>query len=221
MKTGSAFVCSWSGGKDSCLALHRARQAGGRPKALLTMMTEEGVRSRSHGLSLPILQAQSRALGIPLTARSASWNSYETAFVEALAHLRGKEIDTGVFGDIDTESHRRWEESVCAAAGIRAWLPLWRFPRRELLKEFFDLGFVAMIVAVKDGVLDRRLLGRTLDREVVAEIEAAGADASGERGEYHSVVLDGPGFVAPVRIAPGEVVLRDGYWFQDMALAAG
>ncbi len=170
---------------------------------------------------MAVLQAQSRALGIPLSVRSASWHSYEPTFIEALTYLRGDGIEECVFGDIDLDAHRDWEETVCAAAGIRASLPLWQVPRKALLEEFFDLGFVAMIVAVKDGVLDRRLLGRTLDRTVVAEIEAAGADACGERGEYHSIALDGPGFAGPVVITRGDIVVRDGYCFQDMALAGG
>ncbi|HUV60630.1 MAG TPA: hypothetical protein VMW71_00475, partial [Thermoplasmata archaeon] len=49
-KKGDLCFCSWSGGKDSCLALFRALGSGLRPTVLLTMLTETGERSRSHGL---------------------------------------------------------------------------------------------------------------------------------------------------------------------------
>ena len=42
---------SWSGGKDSMLALHRALDAGYRVEALLAMFDETGERSRSHAIA--------------------------------------------------------------------------------------------------------------------------------------------------------------------------
>ena len=65
MKPGQRIVSSWSGGKDSCLALFRAIQAGAQHVALLTMLQEDGRRSRSHGLALEVLQAQASAMNIP------------------------------------------------------------------------------------------------------------------------------------------------------------
>ncbi|MGE5579059.1 MAG: adenosine nucleotide hydrolase [Bacillota bacterium] len=116
---GKRFFCSWSGGKDSCLSLYRAVQAGGIPAALLTMMTEGGERSRSHGLGTEIIRAQAGALGIPLVTRSASWGTYEGVFREAVREFAERGITTGVFGDIDLEEHREWCVRVCREAGVR------------------------------------------------------------------------------------------------------
>ena len=63
---GKPFFCSWSGGKDSCLALYLAIQKGAVPRTLLTVVREDGERSRSHGLPVSVLQQQALALGIPL-----------------------------------------------------------------------------------------------------------------------------------------------------------
>ena len=138
---GVPFVCSWSGGKDSCLALYRAMQAGAEPAFLLSMLREDGARSRSHGLPLDVLEAQAASLGIPLVARTASWSDYESVIVAALRELKDAGARAGVFGDIDLDCHREWEEKVCGAARIEAWLPLWRTPRLALLNEFLLLGF--------------------------------------------------------------------------------
>ena len=156
---GKDFFCSWSGGKDSCLALHRAIQKGGRPRCLLTMMTEDGHRSRSHGLPLSLLERQASLLQIPLVTRSASWDAYEAVFGAALAELRQTGIEAGVFGDIDLEHHGQWVARVCSTAGIQPFQPLWKQRRRDLVDEFLGAGFQAIIVAVKEGVLDRSLLG--------------------------------------------------------------
>ena len=218
---GSRFFCSWSGGKDSCLALHRVVQAGAGPGVLLTMLTEDGARSRAHGLPVPLLMEQASCIGMPIVFRAASWKSYEDAFLDAIKDLKVQGVEHGIFGDIDLEPHREWVERVCAIAGVEACEPLWKGERRDLLKEFIGCGYDATVVAVKDGVLDRTLLGRRLDRSLVDELVAAGVDASGEKGEYHTVVTDGPIFQRPLRIVNGESVLRDGYWFLDVTLPNG
>lgn len=212
---GAPFLCSWSGGKDSCLAFHRAAEIG-KPAALLMMFSEDGARSRSHGLRPELLRAQAAALGLPLHAGEAEWETYERVFRAHLAKAKGEGIATAVFGDIDLEPHRAWEEKVCGAEGLACCLPLWKEARRALLDEFLALGYRALLVAVKADRLDPALLGRGLDAAVIAEIEANGCDACGEEGEYHTAVVDGPRFRAPIRVRPGARELHSGYWFLDL-----
>lgn len=214
---GVPVFCSWSGGKDSALALHEAVVAGGEPRLLISMMIESGERSRSHGLSRELLRAQADALGLPISFGAASWEGYEEELRRQLAAAvaeRGTEV--GVFGDIDIAHHREWVERVCAEAGARASLPLWQRDRRELMRDLLAAGFEAVIVAVRDGILSPDLLGRTIDGDLVEEVAAAGSDAAGENGEYHSVVVGGPLFRRRLEIEAGERSLRDGVWFLDL-----
>src|SRR4051812_24299292 len=104
------LCCSWSGGKDSCLALYRALKGGGKLACLVTMFTEDGQRSRSHGLAREVLEAQAAAVGAPLLSVAATWDAYETAFVGLLRNAKARGAETAVFGDIDIPSHREWEE---------------------------------------------------------------------------------------------------------------
>lgn len=212
------LCCSWSGGKDSCLALHRASQAGGRLDCLVTMFTEGGERSRSHGLSRAVLEAQAAALGVPLLTAAATWADYEVGMVDLLKRAAGRGVTSAVFGDIDIERHRAWEEDVCRQAGLTAQLPLWQTGRMALLEEWWTAGFEATIVVARDGVVDRKYLGRVLDRRVAEELTAVGVDACGENGEFHTVVTGGPIFRRPFRIEFGEQVLLSGCWFQDLSL---
>ncbi len=208
------FFASFSGGKDSTLALYRALKAGGRARALLCMLHEGGQHSRSHGLPLRVLQRQAHLMGVPLYYKAASWEGYEQGFLQALKELKTRGIRHGVFGDIELQAHRDWVERVCAQAGITPHLPLWGQSRQSLLGEFFSAGFSALIVAVKDGVLEpQRFLGRRLSPSVLAQLQAQGVDACGEQGEFHTLVLDGPIFSAPLEVAPRGHVLRNGYWF--------
>lgn len=211
------FFCSWSGGKDSCLALYHAIQNGGIHKALFTMMTEQGDRSRSHGLPADLVKQQAASLNIPQIMRGAAWETYETVFLDTMRALKADGIECGVFGDIDLAGHLEWVERVCQTAGIKPYEPLWQRERKGLLQEFLDLGFKAMIVSVKDGVLSRDFLGRILDRQVIAEMENTGIDASGEEGEYHTVVIDGPIFTFPLHLVKKEKVPINGYCFLDVS----
>ena len=216
---GQSFFCSWSGGKDSCLALYRATQNGGVPKALLTMLTEGGERSRAHGLSVELLRRQAEALGIPLVTRQASWDTYEAEFLSTIRQFREEGITHGVFGDIDLEPHLEWVERVCSSAAVEAYEPLWKEVRRDILDEFLQLGFKAAIIAIKQEALDNSFLGRILDRQVIDDLEQAGVDASGEEGEYHTVVVDGPIFSSPLHLEMKRQVVRDGYRFLDVSLS--
>jgi uncharacterized protein (TIGR00290 family) len=212
------FFCSWSGGKDSCLALYRSIQNGGKPKALLTMMVENGERSRSHGLSPAIIQSQADAMGIQSIVRSTSWDNYEQTFVKALIEFKDRGVEYGVFGDIDLEPHLEWVERVCSSVGVQAYEPLWQTARRELLDEFFQFGFKAIIIAIKNEALNDSFLGRALDKHVISDLEKAGVDVSGEEGEYHTIVTDGPIFTKNIDIITKNQYIQDGYSFLDLSL---
>jgi uncharacterized protein (TIGR00290 family) len=215
---GSTIACSWSGGKDSCLALWRALQAGARLDCLLTMFTEDGERSRSHGLSRAVLEAQAAAIGVPLLSRAAAWDEYEAAMIDLLCEARSRGVSAVVFGDIDIPRHRAWEENVCQQAGLNAVLPLWQQDRLAILDAWWQAGFEARIVVAREGIVERRYLGRVLDRPTAAELAATGVDACGENGEFHTLVTGGPLFREPIRVVLGEQILRSGCWFQDLAL---
>lgn len=214
---GTRVFCSWSGGKDSALALHEVMRAAAEPRFLVSMLTEGGARSRSHGLSRELLAAQAAAVGIPIRFGAATWGGYREEFVRVVGEgIAATGARAGVFGDIDIDEHREWEEGVCAEVGAQAVLPLWHRDRRAVTDRLLASGFEAVIVAVRDGVLAPSLLGRTLDAGVLAEIEAAGADACGENGEFHTFVVDGPLFRRPVDVELGRKSLRDGVWFVDL-----
>lgn len=213
---GTPFVCSWSGGKDSALAFHRAVRAGLRPVALLTMLQEDGARSRSHGLRPEVLDAQAEALGLPLLRGHATWDGYEASFIDQLRRAKALGAEAAVFGDIDLQPHRDWEEKVCGEAGLTPLLPLWLEPRRKLVDEWLAAGFRARLVAVREGRLPREFLGRILNLPLVAEIEALGCDACGEAGEYHTVVEDGPGFRSALHLEPGAIHRSQDVWTLDL-----
>ncbi len=103
-------------------------------------------------------------------------------------------------------------------SSIQAYEPLWKRAREDLLNEFLQLGFKATIISEKKMYRVLAFLGRTLDSEVIADMQEIGIDASGEEGEYHTVVTDGPIFSSPIHLQMQDEAFRDGYCFLDVAL---
>ncbi|NBB94757.1 MAG: diphthine--ammonia ligase [Planctomycetes bacterium] len=208
-------MVSWSGGKDSCLAMHRAARAGARIEVLVNMKVEGGERSRSHGLRSGVIDAQAKAMGVRLDGMATSWDNYEANVVSILGRLVSEGIEAGIFGDIDLHAHLEWEEMVCGKAGLIPVLPIWQGGRMELVREFIEAGFRTHIVALRAELLSPNYLGRPFTLDLAREFQAAGIDACGENGEFHTVVTDGPLFQYPIEILPGRRVLKEGYWFLD------
>lgn len=219
-------LISWSGGKDSCLALWRARNAGIRVPLLITAMDEDGRKSRSHGVPPELLEAQAASLGARLQRYHASWASYEEQFISMLRAAKDEGIAHALFGDIDLQPHRDWEEKVCAAAGLTAHLPLWGEARRALVDEFLAAGFKAIVVCINGQHLPREFCGREFDAAFLADLPP-GVDACGENGEFHTFVYDGPAFSAPVALRRTQVLQYDApadlggatYYFQELVPA--
>src|SRR5262245_20233200 len=126
MRKSKAAV-SWSGGKDSYLAFHRATQRFD-VCALLTMFTEDGTRSRSHGLRPEVLARQADLLGLPLASGRASWSNYEEEFKRILRALAEDGFSHVIFGDIFLDQHKAWVERVSSECGLEAVEPLWGEP---------------------------------------------------------------------------------------------
>lgn len=210
------YTCSWSGGKDSCLALHRAVGRYGAPLALINMLSEDGEHSRSHGLSRAILQAQADAIGVPILFGSATWEDYETAFIDLLKSAVALDARACVFGDINLDAHREWEERVCESAGLQAMLPIWEEDHDALMREFLDAGFRAIIVTLDTERVPEHCLGRELDAALLSEFAAQDIDVCGEAGEFHTLVIDGPIFSTPVTVGQGRPIRMGKYAVLDL-----
>lgn len=212
-------VCSWSGGKDSCFALLRAITTGYTPKVLLNVLNEEGRISRSHGIPAEILQAQSQLAGLPIYMISSSWQEYEEKFTEALAFLKSAyALQYAVFGDIDLQAHRDWEEKVCATSGLTALLPLWKQDRKELVLQMLEAGIETIIVSCNE-MMGPQFIGQTITPSLIEQLESMGVDACGENGEYHTLVVDCPLFSSRLEVKLIDTINHQGYWFGKIQLA--
>jgi len=206
-------ILSWSGGKDSALALHEIQRAGEYEiQALLTTITEAYGRSSMHGIRRVLIGQQAESLGIPLEevllSPVSSNEEYDAKMREMLERYKAQGVSAVVFGDVFLEDVRKYREERLASVGMKGIFPLWGRDTTELARTFTQLGFKAVITCVDTGQLDRSYAGRAFDEEMLASLPA-GVDPCGENGEFHSFVYDGPIFTSAIPHATGEVVLRD------------
>ena len=208
-------VLSWSGGKDSALALAALRASGTfAPVALLTCVTSGYDRVSIHGVRRDLLSAQAEAIGLPLLEMqlepSSSNAAYEEAFGAALGRITRQfpAVQAIAFGDLFLEDVRRYREALLEPLGFRGLFPLWGRPTPEVARSFVDRGYRARLVCVDTTSLPARFVGREYDDVLLADLPA-GVDPCGERGEFHTFVTHGPEFARPVRCAVGEIVVRE------------
>jgi len=217
------ILLSWSGGKDSAMALYTLRQTLHYDvAALLTTVTDEYDRISMHGVRRTLLEQQARAIGLPLQTvyipPNASNAIYESRLSAALTVYQQQGVQTVAFGDLFLTDIRRYREERLAQVGMEGLFPLWMRDTHELARTFIALGFKAIVVCVDPRVLDPSFAGRLIDEEFLRQLPP-GVDPCGENGEFHSFVFAGPLFREAVPFVPGERVLRDSFVFYDLVPA--
>ena len=213
-------IFCWSGGKDSAISLYEIQKSQRYEiVALLTTITKDYDRVSMHGVPRTLVEQQARSLGLPIhevfISKSCSNEEYESKMREVLTKFKQNEVSSVVFGDIFLEEVRKYREDNLAELGMRGIFPIWGRDTAELTKSFIALGFQAVVICVDAKVLSRRFVGRILDKKFWAELPP-NVDPSGENGEFHSFVFDGPIFKERVAYTLGELVLRDSFYFCDL-----
>ncbi|MCM3705630.1 MULTISPECIES: Dph6-related ATP pyrophosphatase [Cytobacillus] len=200
---------SWSGGKDSCLALDVLIKKGYEVACLLTTVPQEISRTFGHGEKTELIQLQAKSLSIPAEFIFCTFENYSEHFVSDLKKIKGTYGITGIaFGDLYLDGHREWGEKTAAEAGLDAEYPLWMEEKDSLkaLKTFVESDYKAKVIRVSEEVLDDSWLGKELDHDFVSKIEDQPVCPMGESGEYHTFVYDGPLFSASIQLDSPEVI---------------
>ena len=224
-----AFLCmnklnvivSWSGGKDSTMALYELQRTNNyNVLTLLTTITKEYDRISMHGVRRILLERQSESLGFPLEklyiTENISQEEYEAKMKFKLMKYKKRGVSSVVFGDIFLENLRKQREENLSKIGMNGIFPIWKRNTAELSRTFIDLGFKAIVTCIDSKVLDKKFAGRNYDEQYLNELPS-NVDPCGENGEFHSFVYDGPIFRKKVALEIGDIVLRNNrFYFCDL-----
>jgi uncharacterized protein (TIGR00290 family) len=227
---------SWSGGKDSALALYKILQSQKyEVVSLHTVISEENNRVGMHGIREELINEQAKSLGLPLTKlyleSSASHNAYEKLMKEFYQRCSENGIQAVVFGDIFLEDLKKFREDLLQPFNLKGIFPLWKLDTHQLINEFIDTGFKTLLCAADAKYFSSGEMGKTIDQNFLNNLPEA-VDPCGENGEFHTFVYDGPIFRKPITFEFGDVVKKDysfqkrseneiqtvesGFWFQDL-----
>jgi len=215
------IIFTWSGGKDSAMALYELQRTHSyEVSALLTTITEDYERISMHSVRRILLERQADSLGLSLEkvfiSKNASNEEYESKMQEVLMKYRATGVSSVVFGDIFLEDLRKYREDKLSKVDMKGIFPIWKRDTTELAHTFIDLGFKAVVTCVDSNVLDKKFVGRVFDGQFLSELPST-VDPCGENGEFHSFVYDGPIFRERIAFTVGDIVLRDNrFYFCDL-----
>lgn len=200
----------WSSGKDSALSLYYLQKEQAITK-LLTTINSETKHVSMHGISSDLLLAQEKSLGIPIhqvhLKSDQSLKSYNAQMEKVYRSLLNEGYNTAAFGDILLEDLKEYREKELDRIGMNYLFPLWGRDTKAVMEDFIALGFKAVVVAVQADKLSKDWIGRLIDNDFLKNLPK-NVDWSGENGEYHTFVFDGPIFKTPIVYKINQVVER-------------
>ncbi|MBI4371336.1 MAG: diphthine--ammonia ligase [Elusimicrobia bacterium] len=198
MKTGVL----WTGGKDSALAMREAADKGHQIACLITFAPP---RPSFLAHPLKLMACQARALGLP-HHRVAIRTPYRRSYEKAIGSFKSRfGLDALATGDIaEVDGRPNWIRQCGERSGLKILTPLWGWDRTRVLQRLIRRGFKAVFSCVQEPWLTPDWIGRGIDKNALAHLQLlsarSGLDVAGEQGEYHTMVLDGPGFRRAIRL---------------------
>ena len=214
-------ILSWSGGKDSVLALYELQKTNNYEiVALLTTITQDYDRISMHGVRTILLEMQAESLGLPLKKVLITKDTTDEQYEYKMKQTLKKNMDIGVssvvFGDIFMEDLREHRENNLSKIGMKGIFPLWKMDTAVLANDFIELGFKAIITCIDSNFLGQKFIGKTFDKQFLSKLPFT-VDPCGENGEFHSFVYDGPIFRQRIPNKTGEIVFRNNrFYFCDL-----
>ncbi|WP_066066777.1 diphthine--ammonia ligase [Neobacillus soli] len=203
------IALSWSGGKDCCMALHTLIQQEFEIVCLVTTVPKEIGRTFGHGERTEMITLQGESLSIPVYFIECTYENYTDQFIKSVQALKSQSKITGIaYGDLYLDGHREWGEKVAAAAGVEALYPLWINKEAALqsLENFVHSSYEAVVIRVREDVLDETWLGRIIDKSFILDVQKTSICPMGESGEYHTFVFDGPLFSKRIQLEQRELI---------------
>ncbi|SIS08368.1 diphthine--ammonia ligase [Natronorubrum thiooxidans] len=212
------WISLFSGGKESSWALYRALESG-RDVRRLVLIHPPANSQMYHAPAIAVARLAARSIGIPIVdvgipvvdieppdiggdvdPRSRPEDTTAIEPLEDALRTLDAELDGGVSGvitgTVESEFQADRLRSMCDRIGCEFAAPLWQAEPTVLLETMIEAGLEIVVVEVTAPGFDESWLGRQLDSDAVADLEALtgeyGVHPLGEGGEFETIVTDGP-----------------------------
>ncbi|MDI9436889.1 MAG: TIGR00289 family protein [Euryarchaeota archaeon] len=200
----------FSGGKDSAMAVYKAREMGWEVDYLVSL---HSVNPHSYMFHVPNIHLDvilAEAMDIPLVSADTPGNKEEELkdLEGILEGLKNQGIGAIFSGALSSTYQKSRIDSICQDLGLVSIAPHWHRDPKEYMEEIIELGFQVIITAVAADGFDKTWLGREINQEVLDELqvlhEKHGIHLAFEGGEAETLTLDGPIFKKKVIIQESE-----------------
>lgn len=212
---------NWSSGKDSALALYKVQKKNEyNIQKLFTTLDASSERVSMHQVKKELLFEQAEKMNIDIQiadiSTRTSMEDYNQQMEKEIAILKKEGLSASIFGDIFLEDLKKYREDQLSKMDVEVVFPLWKKETSELIQQFIELGFKAIVVCTNSRYLHDDFCGRILNKKFVADLPEE-VDPCGENGEFHTFVFDGPIFNQPVNYKIGQkskqsFPSKDGKW---------
>ena len=195
----------FSGGKDSCLALHKAKLEGYDIRYLLSIIPENFDSFMFHKPYLSLLEKQAEMLDIDLVVFGSKGE--EEKEVDDLRNLIEKvknDVEVIVVGGIASSYQGKRIKKICDELGLEFYAPLWDYKEDMVWNELLDAGFKVILTKITCDGLGKEWLGVVIDEERLDKLSELSEKykfrIDFEGGEAESAVLEMPGFNKEIKI---------------------
>ncbi|NVJ49154.1 MAG: hypothetical protein HWE13_04980 [Gammaproteobacteria bacterium] len=191
---------SWSGGKDSALALQRvANNQHLQVVALIT--THVDGWAPIQGLPLAFIESQAERLNLPiikieLPEPFPSNAIYQACYINGVQNSR-QQVGSVAFGDLFCNGIAEYRRSFIEPHGIQCLFPLMGQPSLSIAKQIITSNIVSKVVTVNQDLVTAPILWQDYNQNLINQL-AANVDPCGEHGEFHTAVFDHPLFSSAI-----------------------
>lgn len=212
MKLGILF----SGGKDSCLAMHKAMKEKNEIACLISLISSNPESYMFHTPNIHVVEMQAEAIEIPLVkVETAGEKEKELLDLQKAIEYAKKlySIEGIVTGAIASQYQASRIQKICDKLGLKCINPLWHMNQIEELREIVREEFEVIISGVFAYGLDREMLGKRIDEPMIAKLkklqETMKINPAGEGGEIETTTLDAPFFKKRIVVIEHDTDFKD------------
>ena len=199
------LACLFSGGKDSCLALHMAKKEGHEIVYLLNIMPKNFDSFMFHKPYLNLLERQAGELGIELIQEESDGEKEkELDDLEKLIRGVKDNVEGIVVGGIASSYQGNRVKKICDKFDLKFVAPLLGFSSEQVWEELLQNKFEVVMTKIACDGLSKDWIGKVIDKENFKELKEVSEQfkfrLDFEGGEAETTVLFMPRFNKKIKI---------------------
>ncbi|MCW8965712.1 MAG: diphthine--ammonia ligase [Candidatus Pacearchaeota archaeon] len=221
MRLGLLF----SGGKDSTYAGFLANKEGYDLACLISIYSENKDSFMFHTPSIDKTKKQAEVMNIPLIIQETKGKKEDELKDLEKAIRKAKEecdIEGVVTGAIESVYQASRVQKICDKLNLECFNPLWQKDELEYLNELVRERFEVIIVSVAAYPLDKKWLGRKIDKKFISEVrelkDKFKIHPAGEGGEFETFVIDCPLFKRGLKIKDKKISGEKNSWRMEIEI---